>query len=169
MYSDAIRELQKQLEEKEISKRTFEGTIEKLRTDIEALRSATRVFEGNGYTRLFDIVATVSKQSSKAEIEKAEQDIIAHITYARLLTPSVPFRNLMEMENQQMWIERLIHLSLFTDLHEDHQENKDRFFTHNLSYLLISGSKLVRYNGTPIDYNKPNLDKSLRDGKLIKS
>jgi hypothetical protein len=94
--------------------------------------------------------------------------MITQITYARLLAPLEPFSNLMQLEGQGMWIERLISLCLFIDLSETHAENKDRFFTHNLSYLLISGSKLVRYGGTPIDYNKPNIDTSLRKGGLLR-
>ncbi len=168
LYSDAIRELQKQIEGKEELKRGFDEKIQRLNTDIQALRTATRRFEGNGYTALFDIVDRVNKQSSKQAIEEAEKEMIAQITYARLLAPLEPFSNLMQLEGQGMWIERLIRLCLFTDLSEMHVENKDRFFTHNLSYLLISGSKLVRYGGTPIDYNKPNIDTSLRNGGLLR-
>ena len=128
LYSDAIRELQKQIEGKEELKRGFDEKIQRLNTDIQALRTATRRFEGNGYTALFDIVDRVNKQSSKQAIEEAEKEMIAQITYARLLAPLEPFSNLMQLEGQGMWIERLIRLCLFTDLSEMHVENKDRFW-----------------------------------------
>lgn len=103
LYSDAIRELQKQIEEKEGLKLRFQGTIEKLNADILALRNATRRFEGNGYTALFGIVDRVTPRSSASEIEAAEREIKGIIVHSRINAPSVDLRNLMSMPSQENW------------------------------------------------------------------
>ncbi len=167
-YRDAITTLQKEIEEKRAIAVRFESEIARLRSDIQTLSTAARRFEGNGYNKLFDIIKELGSAPTKQAVAKAEQDIIAHITYARLLTPDVRFSKLMELDGQEMWIDRLLGFCKYTDCSDSGSENASRLFAARLSGLLIDGGcRFVKNGGRPINYDRPNLDTALRSGGLL--
>lgn len=171
-YRDAITALEKEIEERQSLILAHESSIASLNGQLAALRTATRRFEGNGYTALFDIITALGATPTRTAIAKAEQEIIAHVTHVRLLAPSVPFSALMQLDGQEMWIDRLLRFCKdyrYSSYDYNHKENKGRFFGDSLSDLFMDkpGHKFVKSGGTPINYNNPNLDRALRDGKLI--
>lgn len=167
LYRDTIADLQKEIEENKKLTVKLELSITRYRDEIKVLRAAARQFEGNGYTALFDIIENLKQRMTKEATAKAEQEIIAHITYTRLLAPSVPFRQLMELDGQEMWIDRLLGFCKYTDCSDSNTENAGRFFSARLSGFLIDGDRFVRYGGRSINYDKPKLDSTLLSGGLL--
>jgi hypothetical protein len=168
LYRNAIIALEKEIREREKTAASFASQIASLEAHIRDLSTAARRFEGNGYTKLFDIIKELGSAPTKQAVAKAEQDIIAHITYARLLTPDVRFSKLMELDGQEMWIDRLLGFCKYTDCSDSGSENASRLFAARLSGLLIDGGgRFVKNGGRPINYDKTNLDTALRSGGLL--
>lgn len=164
LYSNAIRELQKQIEGKEELKRGFDEKIERLNTDIQALRTATRRFEGNGYTALFDIVDRVTPRSSASEIEAAERAIKGIIVHSRINAPHGDLLDLMSMPGQEAWTSRLLKSCKYTANLRD-PDNATRPL--NLSHLFLQEGHTFAKSGSPIDFKKTSLDQNLRKGRFI--
>lgn len=164
LYSDAIRELQKQIEGKEELKRGFDEKIERLNIDIQALRTATRRFEGNGYTALFDIVDRVTPRSSASEIEAAERAIKGIVVHSRINAPHGNLLDLMSMPGQEAWTSRLLKSCKYTANLRD-PDNATRPLS--LSHLFLQEGHTFAKSGSPIDFKNTSLDQNLRKGSFI--
>lgn len=167
-YQAAIRTLQIQIEEKETLRLGFEATIAKLEADKQALLTASRRFEGNGYTALFDIIAKLGAKPIQSEIDVAEREIIAIITHSRILAPTVPFSQLMQLDGQKMWISRLLGFCKYTDTHVSGVavENQTRPFS-NISPLLMEEGRVFVKKGSLLNYDNPSIDGTLSRGGLL--
>lgn len=83
------------------------------------------------------------------------------------MTPTEQFSQLMQLDGQEMWIARILKFCKYTDISDGHSENRGRFFGQSLSRHLIDGERFVRSGGRPINYDRPNLDTTLRSGGLL--
>ena len=138
-----LAELRSENEELKQAKSSLQEELQTKTPEIEV--------EIDPYTKLFSIVDSVNKQSTRKEIEDAEIKIIAHMMNVRILYPERSFTDLMPSQpGSQVWHLRLFSRCLVTDCSNNPDFNSDRYLSRNVSRLLIDGAAVTISGERPL-------------------
>jgi|688.fasta_scaffold264958_2 hypothetical protein len=138
-----LDELRSENEELKRAKSSLQEKLQTKTTEIEV--------EIDPYTKLFSIVDSVNKQSTRKEIEDAEKKIIAHMMNVGILYPERSFTDLMPSQpGSQDWHLRLFSHCLVTDCSNNPDFNSDRYLSRNVSRFLIDGATVTISGERPL-------------------